>query len=169
MGRLLIAFGVVLAITAPLCAQSYLNGQPQVAVSNVPPQMPFRRNGPGAALPVFTTPRTYAINQPAENAYAYRGVNLCGADVVIETVTVSAPIATQPATFNGKEIPGVLQVTSASGSVNEFTGSVFLARTSRNFSSSPNPMGGSTRYVSIMALDELPKPCTFRLQYGGGN
>ena len=130
--------------------------------------VPFQRIGKAFALPVSTTPQTYAIVQP-EGARGYRGINPCPADIVIATVTASTPATTQPVTMNGKTIPNVTLVTSPTGTVNEFEDTYFMARSGRVLSSSANPMPGSVRYISIMALsDPGPTPCAFRLGYGAG-
>ncbi|GJD73349.1 hypothetical protein [Methylobacterium goesingense] len=130
--------------------------------------VPFQRLGKAFALPVSTTPQTYAIVQPA-GAKAYRGINPCSVDIVISTVTASMPAATQPVTMGGKTIPNVQIVTSPTGVVNEFEDTYFMARSGRILSSSANPMSGSIRYVSIMALaDPGATHCAFRLGYGGG-
>lgn len=115
-----------------------------------------------------TTPQTYAIVQP-QGAKAYRGINPCPVDVVIATVTASTPAATQPVTMDGETVPNVQRVTSATNTVNRFEDTLFMARSGRVLGSSANPMGGSIRYVSIMALtDPGTTPCAFRLGYGYG-
>lgn len=130
---------------------------------------PFQRNGKAFALPVSTTPQTYAIQQPA-GALVYRGINPCNVDIVIATVSATAPVTTQPATLGGETIGNVQLVTSATGTVNKFQDTLFMARSGRVLGSSVNPMGGQTRYVSIMALtDPGTTPCAFRMHYGSGN
>ncbi|GLS45151.1 hypothetical protein [Methylobacterium brachythecii] len=136
---------------------------------NVTSAVPFARNGKAFALPVSTTPQTYEIVQP-DGAPVYRGLNLCPADIVIASVSVTAPVTTQAVTFGGKTLSNVRLVTSATGAVNEFEDTVFMARSGRVLGSSSNPMGGQTRYVSIMALADLQGvACAFRLHYGNGN
>lgn len=132
-----------------------------------PQPMPFTRSGPTMTLPVSTTPRTYAVFQPT-GAKSYRGVNDCGSDIVVTSVAVSMPVTTEAVAVGGETIPNVRRVTSASENVNRFTGTLFMARTGRNFGSSPNPVEGNTRYVSVMALAEPPKECAFRMSYGMG-
>ncbi|MCE4223407.1 hypothetical protein HCU64_06555 [Methylobacterium sp. C25] len=130
---------------------------------------PFQRNGKAFALPVSTTPQTYAIQQPA-GALVYRGINPCNVDIVIATVSATAPVTTQPATLGGETIGNVQLVTSATGTANKFQDTLFMARSGRVLGSSVNPMGGQTRYVSIMALtDPGTTPCAFRMHYGSGN
>lgn len=128
---------------------------------------PFQRIGGAFAFPVSTTPQTYAISEPA-GATSYRGVNPCSVDIAIATVPATAPVTTQPATLNGQTIANVQQVTSQTGAVDPFAGTVFLARTSETLGSTKNPMAGSTRYVSIVALAAPSTPCAFRLGYGNG-
>ena len=131
--------------------------------------VPFQRMGKTFALPVSTTAQTYAIVQP-EGSKAYRGINPCSVDIVISTVTVTAPVTTAPVTLGGKTISNVQRVTSASASADEFTDTLFLARSGRVLGSSVNPMPGTMRYVSIMALsDPGATPCAFRLGYGRGS
>lgn len=130
---------------------------------------PFARAAKAFALPVSTTPQTYAIVQPAGTA-AYRGLNPCPVDIVISSVTATAPVTTEPVVMNGQTIPNVLLVTSPTGSVNQFEDTYFMARSGRVLASSTNPMGGTVRYVSIMAVaDPGATPCAFRLHYGGGS
>lgn len=131
--------------------------------------MAFQRSGGAMAFPVSTTPQTYAVVQPAGST-SYRGINPCNVDVVISSVTVSMPVTTQPATMGGQTIPNVQLVTSSTAAVNQFTGTLFMARSGRTLGSSPNPMAGTVRYVSIAALaDPGATPCAFRLHYGTGN
>lgn len=132
-----------------------------------PQPMPFTRSGPTMALPVSTTPRTYAVFQPP-GSRSYRGVNECGADIVVTSVSVAQPVTLEPATMGGEVIPNVRRVTSQTDNVDRFMGTLFMARTGRNFGSSPNPVEGNTRYVSVMALAEPPKECAFRMSYGMG-
>jgi hypothetical protein len=130
---------------------------------------PFARAAKAFALPVSTTPQTYAIVQPAGTA-AYRGLNPCPVDIVISSVTAQAPVTTQPVVMNGQTIPNVLLVTSLTGAVNQFEDTYFMARSGRVLASSPNPMAGTVRYVSIMAVaDPGATACAFRLHYGGGS
>lgn len=130
---------------------------------------PFARAAKAFALPVSTTPQTYAIVQPAGTA-AYRGLNPCPVDIVISSVTATAPVTTQPVVMKGETIPNVLLVTSPTGNVNQFEDTYFMARSGRVLASSANPMGGTVRYVSIMAVaDPGATPCAFRLHYGGGS
>ncbi|MGU3661103.1 hypothetical protein [Methylobacterium fujisawaense] len=130
---------------------------------------PFARAAKAFALPVSTTPQTYAIVQPAGTA-AYRGLNPCPVDIVISSVTATAPVTTEPVVMNGQTIPNVLLVTSPTGNVNQFEDTYFMARSGRVLASSANPMGGTVRYVSIMAVaDPGATPCAFRLHYGGGS
>ncbi|GJD63765.1 hypothetical protein [Methylobacterium frigidaeris] len=130
---------------------------------------PFVRMGKAAALPVSTTPRTYAITQPV-GALTYRGINPCTVDIVVTSVAASLPVVTQPVTIDGETIPNVQLVTSPTGTVNRFEDTLFMARSGRTLSSAPNPMPGTTRYVSIMALsDPGSTPCLYRLGYGMGN
>ncbi|WP_342163060.1 hypothetical protein [Methylobacterium sp. SD21] len=130
---------------------------------------PFARAAKAFALPVSTTPQTYAIVQPAGTA-AYRGLNPCPVDIVISSVAATAPVTTQPVVINGQTVPNVLQVTSPTGTVNQFEDTYFMARSGRVLASTANPMGGTTRYVSIMAVaDPGATPCAFRLHYGGGS
>ncbi|AWI90270.1 hypothetical protein C0214_19625 [Methylobacterium sp. DM1] len=132
-----------------------------------PQPMPFTRNGLTYALPVGVEPQTYAVDQP-DKTRSYRGVNDCHADIVVTSVTATAPITTEPVVIDGETIPNVRRVTSPTESVNRFTGTFFMARTGRNFGSSPNPAGGNTRYVSVMALSAPAKTCFFRMLYGMG-
>ncbi|GJD72562.1 hypothetical protein [Methylobacterium goesingense] len=131
--------------------------------------IPFTRSAKAFALPVSTTPQTYAILQPAGSS-AYRGINPCTVDVVITSVAATVPVTTQPVTMGGATIPNVLRVTSPTDSVNQFEDTLFLSRSGRTLSSTANPMGGQVRYVSIMALaDPGTTPCAFRLHYGNNN
>lgn len=148
-------------------AQTYVNGAAQTTVANAPVQMPFVRSGDAFALPVSTTPQTYAIVQPV-GAASYRGVNQCSADVMIKTVSPVGTVATQAATYSGQTVPNVQQVTSQTEAVTMFQGTLFLARTAETLGSFPNPLAGPTRYVSIMALTDPGAPCLFRLGYGNG-
>lgn len=128
---------------------------------------PFQRIGGAFAFPVSTTPQTYAIAEPF-GATSYRGVNTCTVDVAIATVTATQPVTTQPAMLNGQTIANVQQVTSQTGTVDPFAGTLFLARTSETLGSTKNPMAGAVRYVSIVALTAPATPCAFRLGYGNG-
>ncbi len=132
-----------------------------------PQPLPFTRSGPTMTLPVTMQPRTYAIYQMPESK-SYRGVNDCMVDIVVTSVSVTEPVATEPVMMGGETIPNVQRVTSPTGAVNRFTGTFYFARTGRNFGSSPNPVAGNTRYVSVMALSEPPKECAFRMLYGAG-
>ncbi|EIZ87162.1 hypothetical protein WYO_0199 [Methylobacterium sp. GXF4] len=130
--------------------------------------VPFQRVEKTFSFPVTTTSQTYMITQPAE-AESYRGNNACAADIVISSVPATAPVTTEPVVYNGETIPNVLRVTSPTGQVNQFEDTFYFARTGRALASVPNPMQGSTRYVSIMALFDPGAPCLFRLNYGGGS
>lgn len=148
--------------------QALSNGQMQNAVTTLPVQPPFQRIGGAYAFPVSTTPQTYVITEPA-GAASYRGVNPCGVDIVITSVSPTAqPVTTAPVTYNGQTMSTVQLVTSATGTVDQFSGTLFLARTSETLGSTPNPMGGLVRYVSIMALSQPATACAFRLGYGNG-
>jgi len=132
-------------------------------------QVPFQRVGKAFALQATTTPQTYAIVQPLGST-SYRGINPCNVDIVIATVPATMPATTQPVTVSGQTVPNVLLVTSATGTVNQFEDTLFLARSGRVLGSSQNPMGGQVRYVSIMALsDPGTTPCLFRLGYGNNS
>jgi hypothetical protein len=133
-----------------------------------PQPMPFTRDGVSFALPVTAQPQTYAIEQPA-GTMSYRGANECAADIVVTSVVPAPPVTTQPIVVDGETIPNVRLVTSPSPVVNRFTGTFFFARTARNFGSSPNPAGGTVRYVSTRALAAPPAWCAFRMLYGRGN
>ncbi|MGU3659251.1 hypothetical protein [Methylobacterium fujisawaense] len=130
--------------------------------------VPFQRVQKTFSFPVTTTPQTYLITQPP-GTESYRGNNTCAADVVIASVPVMGPVTTEPVIYNGETIPNVLRVTSQTGTVNQFEDTFFFARTGRALASVPNPMNGSARYVSIMALFDPGAPCLFRLNYGGGS
>ena len=131
--------------------------------------VPFTRAAKAFALPVSTTPKTYAIVQPAGSS-AYRGLNPCPVDIIISSVAATEPVTTQPVTMNGQTIPNVLLVTSPTGTVSQFEDTYFMARSGRALASSANPMSGTVRYVSIMAVaDPGATPCAFRLHYGGGS
>lgn len=168
MRRSLAALFVGLALCTAPVAQTLVNGAAQTSVATLPVQPPFQRIGGAFAFPVTTTPQTYVITEPDGSA-SYRGVNPCSADIVISTVVPTAqPVTTQPVTMNGQTVQGVQLVTSPTGSVDQFAGTLFLARTSETLGSTVNPMGGSVRYVSIMALSAPSSPCAFRLGYGTG-
>ncbi len=152
------AFVVVLTVAGALAQSSDPSPQP----------MPFTRLNDTFAIPVSVQPQTYAIEQPV-GSMSYRGANECDKDIVVTSVSVTAPVTTQPVVVDGETIPNVRLVTSASGTVNRFTGTFFFARSGRNFGSSPNPAGGSTRYVSTRALSAPSGWCAFRMLYGRGN
>lgn len=158
--------GCVLALIGLAHAQTLFNGQAPVTV--MAPQPPFTRSGLTFAIPVSTQPQTYAIEQPVESM-SYRGFNECFVDLVVTSVTVTQPVTTEPVVVNGETIPNVRRVTSATDSVNRFTGTFIAARTGRNFGSSQNPVPGSIRYVSTMALTQPQAWCAYRMLYGRGN
>ncbi len=109
-----------------------------------PLPMPFQRSGDPIFLPATATPQQYTVTQPLDTT-SYRGVNPCGVDIRIKTVS------------------------SMSTQVTASTGTRFLARTAETLSSTANPMGGQTRIVSIMTVsDPGPGGCVFELQYGNG-
>ncbi len=158
MHRIALVFALCLSAVAALAQSSDMAPQP----------MPFTRDGGTFAIPVTAQAQTYAIEQPA-GTMSYRGVNECAVDMVVTSVTVSQPVTTAPVVVDGETIPNVRLVTSPTGSVNRFTGTFFFARTGRNFGSSPNPAGGTTRYVSTKALATPGAWCAFRMLYGRGN
>lgn len=169
MVRFLALAGALAALlTGSAAAQNMVNGQQQLAIAALPVQPPFQRIGGAFAFPVTTTPQTFVITVPT-GAASYRGVNPCNVDIVITSVVPTAqPVTTQAVTFNGQTMSTVQQVTSATTNVDQFSGTLFLARTSEALGSTPNPSGGMVRYVSIMALDQPAKPCAFRIGYGNG-
>lgn len=140
-----------------------------------PLPMPFQRQGDPYIMPATTTPQSYIIPQPA-GSRSYRGVNPCiNADVRVKTVSATAPITTQPVVVNGKTIPNVLRVTSATEAVTEFTGTLFVSRAPETLGSTPTPDGSLNRVVSIMivgipgyAADLSSTTCLFNLGYGNG-
>lgn len=114
----------------------------QLCTSSLP--MPFMRSGDPYLLPAATTAQQYQITQPAK-AKSYRFVNPCGVDIRVKSVgTMSATVSAT-------------------------TGTRFLARTIETLGSTPNPLNGSMRIVSIMTMgDPGPGGCTAELQYGNG-
>lgn len=165
--RAILAVLLGLVLGSPAIAQSLVNGQQPVTIVGAPQQMPFVRVGDAFAFPVTTTAQTYAIVQPDGTA-SYRGVNQCSADVAIKSVAPSKSVSTQPVYYGGQVVPNVLLVTTTGENVSALTGTVFLGRTAETLGSSPNPVSGSTRYVSIIALADPGSPCLFRLGYGNG-
>lgn len=155
-----LALILVLALSAAVAGAQTSDPTPQ--------PMPFTRDGGTFAVPVDVQARTYAIDQPA-GTMSYRGANECAVDMVVTSVVPTPPVTTAPVVIDGETIPNVRLVTSSSPAVNRFTGTFFFARTARNFGSSPNPAGGTVRYVSTRALAAPPSWCAFRMLYGRGN
>ncbi|GEP12804.1 hypothetical protein [Methylobacterium gnaphalii] len=167
--RLAIFGAVALALVGatPARAQATANGFEAVASPAMPP---FMRAADPFLLPATSTPQQYLITQPEKTA-SYRGVNSClMADVRIKTVKASAPITSTPTPY-----PGVSKVTSPTATVSEMTGTRFMARWGEWLGSTPNPMGGQQRIISIMLVpipgtstDISGLTCIFELGYGNG-
>ena len=132
--------------------------------------MPFVRATPNSFMfPVTAEPQQFLITQPA-GSMSYRAFNPCAqADVRVTSVMALAPIWTTTTTY-----PGVLKVTSATGTIDKFSGLRF-GRGSETVGSGKNPMAGQQRIVSAMLVpipgypsDLAGLTCEFEIHYGGG-